>query len=163
MAGNIVLPVFREGSNEVQPGGVIDPLPHYLEAPEDTDGSRYPMFLMSPKAHAFLNSQYGNMDRQRRIQGEQQSVLVHPDDAEARGIEEGDLIRVFNENGELHATARLTGDVARGVVVCSLGHWVKRNGGGATANAITRRAFADLGNAPTFSDTRVDVAPLNGA
>jgi anaerobic selenocysteine-containing dehydrogenase len=161
--GNIVLPVFRDGSNEFQPGGVVDPLPHYVPPPEDAQGSPYPLFLLSPKSHAFLNSQYGNMDRQRKVQGDQ-SVIIHPDDADERGIEEGDLVRVFNEHGEVHAVARIGAErVARGVLVCWVGHWVKLNTGPATANAITRRAFADLGNAPTFSDTRVDVAPLNGA
>lgn len=162
--GNFVVPVFREGYNEFQPGGVVDPLPHYVPPEEDTSRSPYPLFLLSPKAHAFLNSQYANMERQRRVQGDQ-SVIIHTDDAEARGIEEGDLVRVFNEHGELRAVARIgAGDqVARGVLVCSLGHWRKHSLGGATANAITRREFADLGNAPTFSDTRVEVAALNGA
>jgi anaerobic selenocysteine-containing dehydrogenase len=162
--GNFVLPVFREGSNEFQPGGVVDPLPHYVAPEEDVDGSPYPLFLLSPKAHAFLNSQYGNMAYQRRVQGEQ-SVVMHADDAEARGIEDGQPVRVFNERGELSGIARIgAGDqVARGVLVCALGHWRKLTAGGATPNTITRTAWADLGNAPTFSDTRVEVAPLNGA
>jgi anaerobic selenocysteine-containing dehydrogenase len=161
--GNLVLPVFREGSNEFQPGGTVDPLPHYVAPEEDAGGSDYPLFLLSPKAHAFLNSQYGNMAYQRRVQGEQ-SVIMHAEDAEARGIDEGQPVRVFNENGELQGIARIgAGDqVARGVLVCSLGHWRKLTPGGATPNAITRRAFADLGNAPTFSDTRVEIAPLDG-
>ena len=160
-AGNLVVPVFREGYTEFQPGGTVDPLPHYLPPSEDVAGSQYPLYFLSPKSHAFLNSQYGNMAYQRRVQGEQ-SVIIHQDDAEARGIEEGQPVRVFNERGELQAVARIgAGDqVARGVVVCSLGHWVKLNPGGATSNAITRTLFADLGNAPTFSDTRVEVAPL---
>jgi anaerobic selenocysteine-containing dehydrogenase len=161
-AGNIVVPVFREGYNDFQPGGAVDPLPHYVAPDEDAGGSRYPLYFLSPKAHAFLNSQYANMDYQRRVQGEQ-SVIIHQDDAEARGIEEGQPVRIFNEQGELQATARIgAGDqVARGVLVCSLGHWCKLNAGEATANAITRTTFADLGNAPTFSDTRVEVAPLS--
>ncbi len=159
--GNIVVPVFREGYNEFQPGGAVDPLPHYVAPAEDADGSPYPLYFLSPKAHAFLNSQYANMDYQRRVQGEQ-SVIIHQDDAEARGIEEGEPVRIFNERGDLQATARIgAGDqVARGVLVCSLGHWRKLTPGEATANAITRTAFADLGNAPTFSDTRVEVAPI---
>jgi anaerobic selenocysteine-containing dehydrogenase len=141
----------------------VDPLPHYVPPPEDAQGSPYPLFLLSPKSHAFLNSQYGNMDRQRKVQGDQ-SVIIHPDDADERGIEEGDLVRVFNEHGEVRAVARIGAErVARGVLVCWFGHWAKLNTGPGTANAITRRAFADLGNAPTFSDTRVDVAPLSGA
>jgi anaerobic selenocysteine-containing dehydrogenase len=99
------------------------------------------------------------MAYQRRVQGEQ-AIIMNADDAEARNIEEGQPVRLFNENGELHGIARIgAGDtVARGVVICPLGHWRKVEGG-PTANAITRTAFADLGNAPTFSDTRVEVAP----
>jgi anaerobic selenocysteine-containing dehydrogenase len=163
MAGNIVVPVFREGYNEFQPGGAFDPLPCYVPPPEDANGSSYPLFMLSPKPHAFLNSQYGNMAYQRRVQGEQ-SVIMHADDAEGRGIEEGAPVRVFNENGEIHGIARIgAGDtVARGVIICPVGHWRKVEGG-PTSNAITRTPFADLGNAPTFSDTRVDVTPLNGS
>ena len=159
--GNFVVPVFREMSNEFQPGGPIDPLPVYIAPEEDRDGSPYPLHLLSPKSHAFLNSQYGNMGYQRRVQGEQ-SAIMHADDAEARGIDEGQPVRVFNAWGEFQAIARIgAGDqVARGVVVCSLGHWVKNSLGGATANAVSRTAFADMGNAPTFSDTRVEVTPI---
>jgi anaerobic selenocysteine-containing dehydrogenase len=159
MAGNIVVPVFREGYNEFQPGGTVDPVPHYIPPAEDGDGSPYPLFMLSPKAHAFLNSQYGNMPYQRRVQGEQ-SVVMHADDAEARGVEEGQPVRVFNDQGEITGIARIgAGDqVARGVIVCPVGHWRKVEGG-PTANAISRTAFADIGNAPTFSDTRVEVAP----
>ncbi len=70
--GSIVLPVFREGSNEFQVGGEIDPLPHYVAPLEDEQGGPYPLFFPSPKAHASLNSQYGNANRQRRVQGDEQ-------------------------------------------------------------------------------------------
>lgn len=163
MAGNIVVPVFREGYNEFQPGGTVDPLPHYVPPPEDAEANgrrpSYPLFMLSPKPHAFLNSQYGNMDYQRRVQGGQ-SVLMHRDDAEARGILDGQPVRVFNDQGGVEGVARVGDTVARGVVVCPVGHWRKVEGA-ATANAITRTPFADLGNAPTFSDTRVEVAPAN--
>ena len=111
-----------------------------------------------------MNSQYGNADRQRRVQGDEQWVLINSHDAEQRGIDDGDDVRIFNEHGEIHAVARVGthGDVAPGVVVCPLGHWVKTTPGGATPNRVTRRPLTDLGNGPTFSDTRVDVAPLNG-
>jgi anaerobic selenocysteine-containing dehydrogenase len=161
--GSIVLPVFREGSNEFQVGGTVDPLPHYVAPDEDADGSPYPLYFLSPKAHAFLNSQYGNANRQRRVQGDEQWVLINSGDAEQRGVDDGDEVRIFNEHGEIHAVARVGthGDVAAGVVICPLGHWVKTIAG-ATPNRITRRPFTDLGNGPTFSDTRVDVAPLTG-
>jgi len=164
MAANFVVPVFREGYNEFQPGNPIDPLPCYVPPEEDREGYPYPLKLLSPKSHAFLNSQYGNMAYQRRVQGDQ-TVIINADDAEARGIEEGQPVRVFNDRGEFQGLARIgPGDsVARGVLVCSLGQWRKLNPGGATSNAVTRTAFGDMGNCPTFSDTRVEVAPLNGA
>ena len=70
-AGNFVVPVFREGYNEFQPGNAVDPLPCYVPPEDELDGGPYPLKMISPKAHAFLNSQYGNMDYQRRVQGEQ--------------------------------------------------------------------------------------------
>ena len=163
-AGNFVVPVFREGYNEFQPGNAVDPLPCYVPPEDELDGGPYPLKMISPKAHAFLNSQYGNMDYQRRVQGEQ-SLIINADDAEARGIDEGQPVRVFNERGEIQAVARIgSGDlVARGVVVCPVGQWRKLNPGAATVNAITRTAFGDMGNNPTFSDTRVEVVPIEGS
>jgi len=162
-AGNFVVPVFREGYNEFQPGNAVDPLPTYVAPDDDLVGGPYPLKMISPKSHAFLNSQYGNMDYQRRVQGEQ-TLILNATDAEARRIDEGQPIRVFNERGEIQAVARVgSGDlVAPGVVVCSVGQWRKLNPGSATVNAITRTAFGDMGNNPTFSDTRVEVAPLEG-
>ena len=45
---------------------------------------------MSPKPHAFLNTQYGNEERQRGRQGEQK-ILIHPTDARQRNIA-GDVV-----------------------------------------------------------------------
>lgn len=155
--GNFVVPVFREGSNDHQPGDPVDPVPHFI-APAPDGGDR-PLSLLSPKSHAFPNSQYGNMRHQRRVQGEQTAV-VHPDDARERGIVDGEPVRVVSDRGEMRAVATLSDQVARGVVVASLGHWRMHSPGAATVNAVTRTEFADLGNAPTFSDTRVDVPPV---
>jgi anaerobic selenocysteine-containing dehydrogenase len=53
------------------------------------------------------------MAYQLRVQGEQTAVL-HADDAEARGIEEGMPVRLFNERGEIKAVARIgAGEVAQ--------------------------------------------------
>ncbi|MGH9055830.1 MAG: molybdopterin-containing oxidoreductase family protein [Acidimicrobiales bacterium] len=162
--GNFVTPVFREGYRDFQPGGAVDPVPHYSASPEDLERDLYPLHLLSPKSHAYLNSQFANMDRQRRVQGES-VVVLHPADAGARGIDGAQEVIVRSRYGEMRALARIgTGDqVARGVAVCSMGQWRKLSGGSPTVNAVTRPGLSDLGNAPTFSDTRVEVAPLAGA
>jgi len=155
--GNFVLPLFRQGSNEYQPGDAVDPLPHYV-MPRETADSGYPLNLISPKSHAYLNSSAGDQPAQRRAQGEQ-AVTVHPQDAAARGIADGQDVRVFNDRGQFVALARVTDEIAPGVVMAPMGAWPKNAKGHATVNAVNPFVFADLGNAPTFSDSRVEVEP----
>jgi anaerobic selenocysteine-containing dehydrogenase len=155
--GNFVLPLFRQGSNDHQPGGYVDPLPHYVPPRESAyDGVEGRLNLISPKPHAFLNSSFADQPAQRRVQGEPE-VVLHPADAAARGITEGATVRVFNERGEFVVRAHLSDDVALGVAMAPMGGWRKHAPGPATVNAVTPFVFADLGNAPTFSDTLVQV------
>ena len=153
-AGNFVVPLFRQLSNDHQPGGQVDPLPHYVP-PRET-GEVYPLNLISPKSHAFLNSSAGDQAMQKRVQGEQ-TVTINPADAESRGIVDGRYVAVGNDRGRFIALAKVSDEVAPGVVVCPLGAWPKNAKDGRTVNAVSPFAFADLGNAPTFSDTRVEV------
>ncbi len=160
--GNLVLPLFRQGYAGDQSGEALDPLHNFIpqnEAPETNPdlAAKYPLNMLSPKSHAFLNSSYGNLDTQLYHAGEQM-VLMNGSDASARGIAEGDAVRVFNDRGVFEAIARVTPDVCAGVVLAPLGYWVKNSRNGRTVNAINPPAFADYGNAPTFSDTLVDVA-----
>jgi anaerobic selenocysteine-containing dehydrogenase len=157
-AGNFVLPLFRQGSDEFQPGGTVDPLPHYVPPRERAD-SGYRLNLISPKSHAYLNSSAGDQPAQRRVQGEQ-AVSVHPHDAAERGIADGQYVRVFNGRGQFIARARVTDEIARGVVMAPMGAWPKNAKGHATVNAVNPFVFADLGNAPTFSDTTVEIEPM---
>lgn len=153
-AGNFVTPLFRQGCAERQPGGVVDPLPHYI--PPEEPASGYRLVLVSPKSHAYLNSSAADMPAQRRVQGEP-ALLLHPEDAGERGIGDGEYVRVFNDRGEFVVQAQISTDVAPGVVMSPLGAWRRHSKAQATVNAVTPFRFADLGNAPTFSDTRVEV------
>jgi anaerobic selenocysteine-containing dehydrogenase len=162
--GNFVLPLFRQGSNEFQPGEPVDPLPRYVpprESPQTnpTRASRFPLNLLSPKSHAFLNSSYGNLPRQRRVAGEP-NVLLNPKDAADREIVGGRAVRVFNDRGSFEAIATVSDAVTAGVVVAPLGFWRKLSRSRSTVSAANSPAFADLGNAPTFSDNLVQVAPV---
>ncbi|MHA3701617.1 molybdopterin-containing oxidoreductase family protein [Jatrophihabitans sp. YIM 134969] len=156
-AGNFVVPLFRQGYEGFQVGGTIDPLPHYI-APRETADSGYPLNLISPKSHAYLNSSAGDQPKQMRVQGEQK-VILHPTDATSRGVGTGDYVRVFNGRGSFVAVAEVSEDIAPGVAISPMGAWQKNARGGSTVNAVNPVVFADLGNAPTFSDTRVEVEP----
>ncbi|PRZ41424.1 anaerobic selenocysteine-containing dehydrogenase [Antricoccus suffuscus] len=156
--GNFVVPLFRQGSDDHQPGGTVDPLPHYI-APRESDETGFLLNLISPKSHAYLNSSAGDQPVQRRVQGEQ-SVTIHPLDAQQREIVDGQEVRVFNDRGQFIAIAKLSEDIAPGVVLSHMGAWAKNAKGGTTVAAVNPFVFADLGNAPTFSDTRVEIAAI---
>jgi len=169
--GNFVLPLFRQGSNEFQPGDPVDPLPVYTPSREKSaaravpwtgSSGRYPLNVISPKSHAFLNSSYGNLPAQLHHAGEQ-VVLVNPADARARNIGDGSPVRIFNDRGSVEALAKVTEDVMQGVIVAPMGYWRSLSRGGATVNALNPAAYADLGRAPIFSDTLAEMAMAGNA
>jgi anaerobic selenocysteine-containing dehydrogenase len=150
--GNFVIPVFRQGSNEFQDGSPVDPLPAYVPNGE----SKYPLSVLSPKNHAFLNSGYANIARQLGHAGEQY-VIIHPQDAKVRKIADGADVEVFNDEGRFVAQAKVSDEVMAGVVSAPLGYWASTSKSGATVNAVNPARFADLGRAPVFSDCKVEI------
>ena len=134
--------------------GVPDHLPNYeLAAP----GGRYPLAMISPPARNFLNSTFVNVQSLRDIEAE--PVLeMHPQDAAARGIADGAVVRVFNDRGTYHCKARLN-QRARLGVVNGLGIWWRKLGlNGTNVNELTSQHLTDLGRAPVFYDCLVEVA-----
>ena len=163
--GNMVLPLFRQGYMGEQGGEPLDPLPGYVPGRESSAtnpalAARYPLSMLSPKSHAFLNSSFGNLSKQVRHAG-QQKVLISTTDAHARGIVNGDRVQVHNDRGSFDALAEITGDTMAGICVAPMGYWARRDGNPRTVNAINPPAFADYGHAPTFSDTLVEITRAN--
>ncbi len=158
-ARNFVAAPFRQMYEGNQPGQEIDPLPDYLapyERPETNPelARQYPLNIITPKSHAFLNSCYANMDNKQKAQGEQ-FILINALDAQNRALAEGDKVRVFNDRGQFEAVARITDDTNPGVVVATLGYWRQLNKG--TVNITSSAELCDMGNAPTFFDNLVQV------
>ena len=137
-----------------------DGLPDYIanyEVPQSN--SEFPLAMISPPARNFLNSSFVNLQSLRDIETE--PVLeMHPEDAQARGIQDGDVIRVFNQRGTYHCKARLN-DRARLGVVNGLGIWWRKLGlNGTNVNELTSQNLTDIGRAPVFYDCCVEVAAL---
>ena len=160
--GNFVLDVWRSGYTQMQDGGYVDPVPAYI-APNDHEASdfgaiegRFPLSMISPKPHAFLNTQYGNEAMQRRNQGEQR-ILINPGDAAARSIVDGGYVRVYNDRGSFEALALVSEDVGAGLVVTSVGHWPGLNRTGTAVNSTTAQRHANLGQAGAYSDNVVQI------
>jgi anaerobic selenocysteine-containing dehydrogenase len=164
-AKNFVAGPFRAMYDGDQDGTPVDPLPGYVpnrEAP-DTNPERaklYPLSIISPKSHGFLNSCYANETHKIKGQGEQ-FVLISPADAARRNIREGDPVRVYNDRGDFEAVAKVTDDVNSGIVVATLGYWRSLNRSDGSVNSISSDAHCGLGRAPTFSDNLVEVVRVN--
>ena len=120
--------------------------------------ARYPLAMISPPARHFLNSSFVNVKSLRSIEGEP-LLELHADDAAARGISDGQMVRVFNDRGSYRCTARINRR-ARPGVVNGLGVWWRKLGvDGSNVNELTSQRLTDIGRGPTFYDCLVEVAP----
>jgi anaerobic selenocysteine-containing dehydrogenase len=136
----------------------IDPLPFYnppAEVADEALAGRFPLAFLSPPARHFLNSSFANLPRFREFEREPH-LDMHADDAERRGIRDGDRVRVFNDRGSYQLKARVNGKPRAGVVVAPSLWWKKYSPDGRNANDVTSQRTADLGGA-TFYDCRVEV------
>ncbi|KLU61203.1 dimethyl sulfoxide reductase DmsA precursor [Peptococcaceae bacterium CEB3] len=135
----------------------LPPLPVHrplLEGPE-TVGS-CPLTLISPPNHHFLNSTFTEIEALTEGAGEPR-LEIHPRDAAARGILEGDPVKVFNDRGECSLKAKVLDSVLPGVVVAS-GVWPGRAYPGERGiNALTPAREADLAGGAVFFSTLVEV------
>ncbi|WP_235578369.1 molybdopterin-dependent oxidoreductase [Pseudorhodoferax sp. Leaf267] len=141
----------------------LDGLPQHLPNHEAIGSSAlYPLAMISPPARNFLNSSFVNVTSLRAIEGEQ-LLEIHPDDAAARGIADGGIVRVFNARGAYRCRA-VVSTRARIGVVHGLGIWWRKLGlDGRNVNELTSQALTDMGRAPTFYDCLVEVSPDVGA
>jgi anaerobic selenocysteine-containing dehydrogenase len=137
--------------------GVADHVANYESAQSSPElAARYPLAMISPPARNFLNSSFVNVASLRASEGEP-LLELHPQDAAARGIAEGAVVRVYNDRGSYRCKARVT-DRARVGVVVGLGVWWRKFGlGGTNVNELTHQRLTDLGRAPAFYDCLVEV------
>ncbi|MBV8544893.1 MAG: molybdopterin oxidoreductase family protein, partial [Acidobacteria bacterium] len=166
---------FRNGTKVPTPSGRIeieshqiaalglDPLPAYIAPYESEERApelarRFPLALLSPPAHQFLNSSFANVASLRRAAGKP-TLEIHADDAKARSIADGARVKIFNDRGTFTADAVVTDRVRPGVVSAQSVWWGKLTSDGANANQTTSQALTDIGRGATFYDNLVEVAP----
>ena len=142
----------------------LDPLPTYIAPYESVAsnpqlGAKYPLAMISPPARNFLNSSFVNVQSLRDTEGEPH-LDMHPQDAAARGIAQGDAVRIFNDRGSMQARVRVTDKARVGLVVGLSIWWKKFAADGKNANEVTSQRLTDMGNAPTFYDVLVQVEKL---
>lgn len=128
-------------------------LPDHWPVIEEADEA-HPFRLVAAPARTFLNSTFtetpGSIAREKRP-----TLLMHPDDAAAHMLEDGDRVRIGNMRGEVSLHLRIFDGLRRGVVVAE-GIWPNRDhAGGVGVNAVTSAdASAPFGGA-AFHDNKV--------
>ena len=139
----------------------VDPLPAFVAPRESAQSNpalakKYPLAMISPPNRHFLNSSFANLPFAIEEAGEP-TLAIHPKDAAARGIAEGDTVRIFNDRGAFTAKARVSDKSREGVVVALSVWWRKLTADHANANDVTSQALTDLGRGATFYDCLVEV------
>ena len=139
----------------------LDPLPGFVPPTESRwgkDAERFPLEFLSRKADNYMNSTFANLEGHRKMEARTSNRLeMHPTDAQARGIADGDPVRVFNDRGSLRLTALVNGSVPAGVVAASM-DWAKLSPDRVNVNALTSERLTDIGAAATFYSVLVEVA-----
>jgi anaerobic selenocysteine-containing dehydrogenase len=143
----------------------LDPTPTYTPPHEDPQtrpelAARFPLQMVCPPAPSFLNSTFVNVEVLRRAAGEP-TLEIHPEDASARDIIDGQWVRVFNDRGGFRARAVVGATVHRGVVVTQGIWWNKYAADGVNCNNTTSSRLTDMGGGATFFDNLVEVTPAD--
>jgi anaerobic selenocysteine-containing dehydrogenase len=140
-----------------------DPLPVFVPPTESRwseNAKRFPLEFLGRKADNYMNSTFANLDGHRKMQTRtSQKLEMHPEDAKPRGIADGDKVRIWNDRGSITLTAVVNGQIPAGVVAAQL-DWAKLDADKMNVNALTSERLTDLGAAPTFYSTLVQVERL---
>jgi len=165
--GNFATPSGKcEFYSETAKAMGMDPLPGFVpprESARSNPGlaSRYPLAMISPPNRHFLNSSFANM-RFAVAEAKEPSLDMSAADAAARGIADGDAVRVFNDRGSFIARARVGRKARAGVVVALSVWWKKLTADGRNANEVTSQSITDVGRGATFYDCLVEVERAAG-
>jgi anaerobic selenocysteine-containing dehydrogenase len=136
-------------------------LPMYIPPRESIERdpdlvARFPLALISPPAHTFLNSTFVNVASLRRSAGKP-TLEISAEDARGRGIRGGETVTIRNDRGSFTAEAVVTDRVRPGVVAAPSVWWGSLSADGRNANHTTSQAVTDVGGGATFYDNMVEV------
>jgi anaerobic selenocysteine-containing dehydrogenase len=132
--------------------------PPEVITPEPEPG--YPLILLTPPAHHFLNSSFGHIRSMVQAEGNEPVLQIHPQDASPRNLSDGDMVRIRSEQGEIRRRIRLTDAPHPGAVILEGTWWGQSAPDGKSVNALVSEKLTDMGAGPTFHATPVEVEKL---
>jgi anaerobic selenocysteine-containing dehydrogenase len=148
-----VLPNTPDGRVHLFPSGLEARNGLYAYEP-DPATARYPLSLISPASEHTISSTLGE------LRPGVARIKMHPADAQARAIADGDAVRIFNDLGEVQCEASVTPEIRPGTISLAKGLWARSTFNGSTANALVPDSLTDIAGGACFNDARVQVELL---
>jgi len=147
-----VFPRTGDGKIHLFPGELDDEAPRGLYTYQpDPATAKHPLALVSPSSNRTINSMLGQLHK------EQVPVRMNPVDASERNLDDGGVVRMFNDLGEVRCRLAVDPGIRPGVVEIPKGLWSHNTYSGTTANALSPDTLTDLGQGACFNDARVEV------
>jgi anaerobic selenocysteine-containing dehydrogenase len=139
--------LFPEALDREAPAGLYGYQP-------DPRTPEYPLALISPSNERTISSTLGELPRPEI------KLLMHPEDAAARDLADGDTVRIFNDTGEVRCNLTIGTWIRPGTVSLPKGLWRRHTANGYTATALVPDRLTDIGGGACFNDARVQVAKV---
>lgn len=140
-------------SSDAQSIWKVSPLPEYVQIDTDSNGKNFPLTFITPNTGSRIHSQFGNLKIIKETLPSP-AVRISPADADLRGINSGQKIRIFNQHGEVFSIAEVSNRVPPGSVVLPNGIWFNEGGGG---NSLISGMETDMGYGAAFHDNKVEI------
>ncbi|WP_127959763.1 DmsA/YnfE/YnfF family dimethyl sulfoxide reductase [Serratia microhaemolytica] len=146
---------------------IIDPLPIYadgFESYDDLQCNKYPLQMTGFHYKSRVHSTYGNVDVLKAACP--QEVWINPVDAQKRQINHGDLVRIFNDRGEVRISAKVTPRIMPGVIAVGEGAWYAPDENkidhGGSMNVLTTQRPSPLAKGNPQHSNLVEVTKAKG-
>lgn len=135
-----------------------DGLPLVPEAHADPRPDKDRLRLLSPASHWSLNDSFAN-DAKIQTQLGPAHVAIHPDEAKARNLNEGDQVMLSNATGKLELSLKISELVPRGVALSNKGRWPKLERARANVNVLNPGLKSDMGESTCVHSIEVTLTP----
>ena len=144
-------PTTPSGKIDLSPAGLGD-LRFHEPCPD-----KHPLVLLTPASNRLINSIFGEFNLPSI------TLKMAPGDAAARGLREREVVRIYNDLGEVHVPLHIDPTLRAGIVVLPKGAWCSSTRNGSTSTALIPADLTDIGRGACFNDARVEVGRLGQA
>ena len=120
---------------------------------DDPATREFPLALISPATDRTISSTLGELMREQAV------LEMHPADAAARDLVDGQEVRVRNALGEVRVALRTNPEVRAGVVFLPKGIWNRHTRNGSVGTALVPDSISAVSGGACFNDARVEVGP----